>query len=223
VLTVHHLNNSRSQRVLWLLEELEVPYEIRRYQRDPKTVLAPSSLKKVHPLGKSPVVTDGELTVAESGAIIEYLLERYGKGRLAPPAGVPARRRFTYWLHYAEGSLMPILVMKLVFARLPLAAPFLVRPLVRGIGRTVNAGYLDPQLNLHLHYLEAELTKSAWFAGDEFTAADVQMSFPVEAAAARGGLGPGYPRLHAWLERIQGRPAYRRALEKGGPFEVLPA
>lgn len=222
MLTVHHLNNSRSQRVLWLLEELEVPYEIRRYERDRKTLLAPSSLKKVHPLGKSPVVTDNELTVAESGAIVEYVLERYGKGRLVPPAGAPARRRFTYWLHYAEGSLMPILVMKLVFARLPVAAPFLVRPLVKGIARSVNAGYLDPQLNLHLHYLEAELTKSAWFAGDEFTAADIQMSFPVEAAAARGGLGPDYPRLHAWLERIQARPAYRRALEKGGPYEVLP-
>ena len=222
MLTVHHLNNSRSQRVLWLLEELEVPYEIRRYERDRKTLLAPSSLKKVHPLGKSPVVTDNELTVAESGAIVEYVLERYGRGRLAPPAGAPARRRFTYWLHYAEGSLMPILVMKLVFARLPLAAPFLVRPLVKGIARSVNAGYLDPQLSLHLHYLEAELTKSAWFAGDEFTAADIQMSFPVEAAAVRGGLGPDYPRLHAWLERIQARPADRRALDKGGPYEVLP-
>jgi glutathione S-transferase len=223
MLTVHHLNNSRSQRVLWLLEELEVPYEIKRYQRDPKTMFAPSSLRKVHPLGKSPVVTDGELTVAESGAIIEYVLDRYGKGRLAPPAGAPARRRFTYWLHYAEGSLMPLLVMKLVFSRLPGAAPFVVRPLVKAIARGIRAGYLDPQLGTHLNYLEAELTKSAWFAGEEFTAADIQMSFPVEAAAARGGLGPDYPRLHAWLERLQARPAYRRALEKGGPFEVLPA
>jgi glutathione S-transferase len=223
VLTVHHLENSRSQRVLWLLEELEVAYEVKRYERDKRTLLAPSALKKVHPLGKSPVVTDGELTVAESGAIIEYLLERYGKGRLAPPAGAPARRRFTYWLHYAEGSLMPILVMKLVFARLPLAAPFLLRPIVKGIARGANAGYLDPQLRVHLQYLEAELTKSAWFAGEEFTAADIQMSFPVEAAAQRGGLGQAYPRLHAWLERIQARPAYRRALEKGGPFGILPA
>jgi glutathione S-transferase len=223
MLTVHHLNNSRSQRVLWLLEELELPYEIKRYQRDAKSLMAPSALKKVHPLGKSPVVTDGDLTVAESGAIIEYVLERYGKGRLVPPAGTAARRRHAYWLHYAEGSLMPVLVMKLVFSRLPVVAPFLVKPLVKGIVRNVNRGFLDPQLGLHLHYLEAELTKTAWFAGEDFTAADIQMSFPVEAAAARGGLGPDYPRLHAWLERIQARPAYRRALEKGGPFEVLPA
>lgn len=223
MLTVHHLNNSRSQRVLWLLEELEVPYEIKRYERDRKTMLAPASLRKVHPLGKSPVVTDGNLTLAESGAIIEYLLERYGKGQLVPPAGTPARRRLGYWLHYAEGSLMPLLVMKLVFARVETApAPFFVRPLIRTIVRNVNRAYLDRELRLHLDYLEGELTRSPWFAGDEFTAADIQMSFPVEAAAARGGLDARYPRLLAWLERIQARPAYRRALEKGGPYEVLP-
>ena len=224
MLTVHHLNNSRSQRVLWLLEELEVPYEVKRYQRDLKTLLAPSSLKKVHPLGKSPVITDGELTIAESGAIIEYLVERHGKGRLVPAPGTAARRRYTYWLHYAEGSLMPLLVMKLVFRRITtVPVPFFVKPVVRTIVKNVNAGFLDPQLRQHLGFLEAELTKNAWFAGEEFSAADIQMSFPVEAAAARGGLGPDFPRLHAWLERIQARPAYRRALEKGGPFEVLPA
>jgi glutathione S-transferase len=224
VLTVHHLNHSRSQRVLWLLEELEVPYEIKHYKRDAKTLLAPSSLKKVHPLGKSPVVTDGELTVAESGAIIEYVIERYGKGRLAPPPSAPARRRYTYWLHYAEGSLMPLLVTKLVFARLKtVPVPFFIRPVIKAIVKNVNAGYLDPQLRHHLGFLEGELTKSTWFAGEDFSAADIQMSFPVEAAAARGGLGPDYPRLHAWLERVQARPAYQRALEKGGPFEVLAA
>jgi glutathione S-transferase len=223
MLTVHHLNNSRSQRVLWLLEELEVPYEVKHYQRDLKTLLAPSALKKVHPLGKSPVITDDDLTVAESGAIVEYLVERYGKGRLVPAAGA-ARRRYTYWLHYAEGSLMPLLVMKLVFRRVAtVPVPFFVKPVVRTIVKNVNAGFLDPQLRHHLGFLEGELTKNAWFAGDDFSAADIQMSFPVEAAATRGGLGPDFPRLHAWLERIQARPAYRRALEKGGPFEVLPA
>ena len=222
MLTVHHLNNSRSQRVLWLLEELGVPYEIRKYQRDPKTMLAPSSLKKVHPLGKSPVITDGELTVAESGAIIEYLVERYGNGALAPPASAPARRRYIYWLHYAEGSLMPLLVMKLIFARIKSAPmPFFARPIARRIVKSISGGYLDPQIRTHLAYLEGELTKSAWFAGEEFTAADVQMSFPVEAAAVRAGLGADYPRLQAWLDRIQARPAYRRALEKGGPVEIL--
>jgi glutathione S-transferase len=222
VLTVHHLNNSRSQRVLWLLEELGVPYEIKRYQRDPKTLFAPSSLKKIHPLGKSPVITDGDLTIAESGAIVEYLIERYGQGRLAPPASAPAHRRYVYWLHYAEGSLMPLLVTKLIFSRLKtVPVPFFVRPVIKAIVRNVNAGYLDPQLRQHLGFLEAELTKSAWFAGEEFSAADIQMSFPVEAAAARAGLGSDHPRLSAWLERVQARPAYRRALEKGGPFELL--
>jgi glutathione S-transferase len=223
MLTVHHLNHSRSQRVLWLLEELGVPYEVKHYQRDARTMLAPSSLKKIHPLGKSPVITDGDLTVAESGAIIEYLVERYGQGQLAPAPGAAARRRYTYWLHYAEGSLMPLLVTKLVFSRLPPLSPFFVRPVVRALVRNVNRGYLDPQLRQHLGFIEGELTKNAWFAGEEFSAADVQMSFPVEAASARSGNAPDYPRLHAWLERIQARPAYQRALEKGGPFEVLAA
>lgn len=224
MLTVHHLDNSRSQRVLWLLEELGVPYQIKHYKRDAKTMFAPSSLKKVHPLGKAPVITDGDLTIAESGAIIEYLVERYGKGQLVPPPGSAARRRYTYWLHYAEGSLMPLLVMKLVFRRIAtVPVPFFVKPVVKSIVRNVNGGYLDPQLRHHLGFLEGELTKNAWFAGEEFSAADVQMSFPVEAAAARGGLGPDFPRLHAWLERLQARPAYRRALEQGGPFDVLPA
>jgi glutathione S-transferase len=223
MLTVHHLNHSRSQRVLWLLEELEVPYEIKRYERDAATLLAPAALRQVHPLGKSPVVTDGALTVAESGAIVEYVLERHGQGRLAPAPGSDARRRFTYWLHYAEGSLMPLLVMKLVFAQVGKArAPFFVRPLIRAIVRKVNRGYLDRELKLHLDFLEGELGAGAWFAGDAFSAADIQMSFPVEAAFVRGD-GSAHPRLRDWLARIHARPAYRRALERGGPYEVLPA
>jgi glutathione S-transferase len=223
MLTVHHLENSRSQRLLWLLEELEVPYRIERYARDPRTLQAPPALKQVHPLGKAPVITDGDVTVAESGAIMEYVLERYGRGRLAPPAGTPARRRFTYWLHYAEGSLMPLLVMKLVFAQVEKArAPFFVRPLMRAIVRNVNRAWLDRELRLHLGYLEAELAHGPWFAGEELTAADVQMSFPVEAAFARAEPGAAYPRLRAWLDRVQARPAWRRALDQGGPYQVLP-
>jgi glutathione S-transferase len=222
VITVHHLNNSRSQRVLWLLEELGVPYEIKHYQRDARTMLAPSSLKKIHPLGKSPVITDDGQAIAESGAIVEYLVERHGKGRFAPRPGTPERQRYTYWLHYAEGSLMPLLVMKLVFSRLKTApAPFFVRPLMGSISRNVIRGFIDPQLHTHLTYLETELAKSTWFAGEEFSAADVQMSFPVEAASARGGLGPEFPRLQTFLERIRARPAYQKALEKGGKFELL--
>ena len=220
MLTVHHLNNSRSQRVLWLLEELGVPYEIQRYERDPKTLLAPPSLRQVHPLGKSPVVTDGEATLAESGAIIEYLVETYGEGRLAPAAGTPAFRRYRYWLHYAEGSLMPPLLLKLVFDQVE-KAPLLVRPVAKAISATVKRRFITPNLTQHLDFLEAELASSPWFAGRSFSAADVQMSFPVEAAAARAGLDESRPKLMDWLRRIHARPAYQRAIEQGGPFELM--
>lgn len=222
MITVHHLNNSRSQRVLWLLEELGVAYEVKRYERNPKTMLAPDSLKAVHPLGKSPVITEDGLTVAESGAIIEYLIERHGGGRLIPPAGTPERLRYTYWLHFAEGSAMTPLLLKLIFDKLPRQPmPFFVRPIAREISRKVLKALVDPQLETQQAFMEGELARSTWFAGDEFTAADVQMSFVVEGSAARGGLGSSHPKLTAWLERIHARPAYQRALEKGGPYELL--
>jgi glutathione S-transferase len=222
MIVVHHLNNSRSQRVLWLLEELGLEYDIVRYQRDPKTMLAPPSLRAIHPLGKSPVITDGDATVAESGAIIEYLVEKYGNGRLVPAAGTADKRRWTYFLHYAEGSAMAPLLMKLVFDRVESGpAPFFVKPIAKAIAAKVKGSYILPQIERHLDYLEGELGKTEWFAGAEFSAADVQMSFPLEAAAARGGLARSRPRLMAFLERIHARPAYQRALEKGGPYELL--
>ena len=222
MITVHHLNNSRSQRVLWLLEELGLEYEVRRYERDPKTMLAPASLRAVHPLGKSPVISDGGVTVAESGAIMEYLIERHGQGRLIPLPGTPERLRYTYWLHYAEGSAMLPLLLSLIFGRLPRAPmPFFMRPIVRAISAKTRKTFIDPQLELHRNFMESELGKSMWFAGEEFTAADIQMSFPVEAAAARGGLDPSRPKLWAYLQRIHARPAYKRALQKGGPFELM--
>ncbi|WP_298926247.1 glutathione S-transferase [uncultured Ramlibacter sp.] len=221
MLVVHHLNNSRSQRVLWLLEELGLPYEIKFYQRDPKTMLAPPELMAVHPLGKSPVVSDGELTLAESGAIIEYLVDRYGQGRLAPVAGMPERLRYRYWLHYAEGSLMPPLLLKLVFDQIGKAKmPFFVKPIANAIAGKAKASFIQPQIERHLDYLEGELAGAAWFAGSEFSAADIQMSFPVEAAAARGGLNNSRPRLMDFLARIHGRPAYQRAIERGGEFGI---
>ena len=220
MIVVHHLNNSRSQRVLWLLEELDLAYEIKRYQRDPKTMLAPAALREVHPLGKSPVLSDGEVTLAESGAIIEYLVERNGGGRLRPPAGTPERLRYTYWLHFAEGSAMPPLVMKLVFDRIEKGPmPFFVRPVARGIARRVKTNFIEPNITRQLDYMEAEL--APWFAGAQFTAADIQMSFPVEAAAARGGLDARRPKLMDFLGRIHAREAYRRALERGGEFAIL--
>ncbi len=222
MLTVHHLENSRSQRVLWLLEELGLPYEVRRYARDPKTMLAPPELLRVHPLGKSPVLTDGEITVAESGAIIEYLLDSHGDDRLRPPPGSVERRRFTYWLHFAEGSAMPYLVMTLVFNRLRRAPmPFFARPIARGIADKVSATFLAPNIARQLDFIEAELASRPWFAGNEFSAADIQMSFPLEAASARAKDGAARPRIADWLARIHARAAYRRALDKGGPFSVL--
>jgi len=220
MLTVHHLNNSRSQRILWLLEELGVSYEIQRYQRDAKSMLAPPELLRVHPLGKSPVLTDDDVTVAESGAIIEYLLEKYGAGRLVPPPGTEARRRFTYWLHFAEGSAMPPLLLKLIFDRIGSGQgmPFFAKPIGRAIATKVKALMIEPNLKRQLDYMESELGRSEWFAGDQFSAADIQMSFPVEAAAMRAGLDATRPKLMAFLNKIHARPAFRRALERGGPY-----
>jgi len=222
MITVHHLNNSRSQRVLWLLEELELPYEIVYYQRDPKTMLAPPSLRAVHPLGKSPVVTTDGLVLAESGAILESLIERHGKGRMAPAAGTPEALRYRYWMHYAEGSAMPPLLLKLIFDQIEKAKmPFFARPIAKGIASKAKAAFIMPNITNHLNFLEGELGKSEWFAGADFTGADIQMSFPVEAALARGGLDAKRPKLMAYLERIHARPAYQRALERGGPYGLL--
>jgi glutathione S-transferase len=219
MITVHHLNNSRSQRILWLLEELELEYDVKYYQRDPETMLAPASLRQVHPLGKSPVITDDALTVAESGAIIEYLIERYGEGRLAPPLDTPERLRYRYWLHYAEGSLMPPLLIKLVFDKMEERSPFLLRPIVRAISQPVKSSFIETQITTHLDYLESELEHSPWFAGNEFTAADIQMSFPLEAATERAGLDISRPKLMDWLDRIHARPAYQMAVKMGTEFE----
>jgi len=199
-----------------------VDYDVKRYQRDAKTMLAPAELRKVHPLGKSPVISDGDLTLAESGAIIEYLADRYGNGRLAPPAGTSGRLRYSYWIHFAEGTAMPPLLLKLVFDRIEKApAPFFVRPIARAIANRAKSTFVQPNIDRNLDYMEAELGKSNWFAGNEFSAADVQMSFPLEAAAARGGLDSRRPRLMAFLERIHARPAYHRALERGGHYELM--
>ena len=221
MIVVHHLNNSRSQRVLWLLEELGLPYEVKHYQRDAKTMLAPPALRAVHPLGKSPVITDGEVTVAESGAIVEYLIDQYGRGRLKPLPGTRERLRYTYWLHYAEGSLMPPLLMKLVFDEVEKAPmPFFVKPIVRAISGKVKSAFISPQITQHLDYMEAELGKTPWFASKEFTGADIQMSFPIEAAAAKGSLDASRPKLMDFLKRIHARPAYKRALKKGGAYDL---
>jgi glutathione S-transferase len=218
MLTVHHLNNSRSQRVLWLLEELGVPYEIVKYERDPKTSLAPPELEKIHPLGKSPVVTHDGATVAESAVILEYLVEQFGAGRLVPAQGSADYRRYRYFMHYAEGSLMPFLLLRLITSKIR-KAPLLVRPIAKKIADTLDGTFVSPNLRRHIAFLDGELAKAPYFAGNELTAADIQMSFPMEAIAARVPDAPA--RLKDYLARIHDRPAFKRALERGGPYDML--
>ncbi len=207
---VHHLNNSRSQRVLWMLEELGLPYSIKRYQRDAKTMLAPPELKQVHPLGKSPVIEDsdggggGAAAIAETGAIVEYLVDK-ADGRLGAPAKRADALRYRFWLHYAEGSLMPPLLLKLVVSRIPVFGKVALKR-------------IQPMIDVHLDYIESELAQRPWFAGDQMTAADIMMSFPLEAARSRAGLDTSRPATIAWLAKVHARPAYQAALAKGGPY-----
>lgn len=210
-IVVHHLNNSRSQRILWMLEELALPYVVKRYERDPRTMLAPAALRQVHPLGKSPVIRDdadesggGARVVAETGAIVEYLVDK-ADGRLGAPSRRDDALRYRFWLHYAEGSLMPPLLVKLIASRIPL------------LGKRVGAR-IQPMIDRHLDYVEAELADRPWFAGETFSAADIMMSFPLEAAAHRAGLNGSRPNTIGWLEKIHARPAYQRALETGGSY-----
>jgi glutathione S-transferase len=204
VIVVHHLENSRSQRILWLLEELGLPYEVKRYARNPTTMLAPPELRRVHPLGKSPVIEDDGVVVAETGAIVEYLVDKAG-GRLGPPPRRDEVLRYRHFLHYAEGSMMPPLLAMLVVKRLGL------------LGRPARAP-LQRMFDVHLDWLESELAGRPWFAGESFTAADVMMSFPLEAARHRAGLDESRPNLVDWLHRIHARPAYAAALQRGGPY-----
>ncbi len=202
-IVVHHLNNSRSQRVLWLLEEMGLDYTIKHYQRDAETMLAPPELKEVHPLGKSPVIEDRDVVVAETGAIIEYLVDANGGGALRPEPGTPARRQYTYWLHFAEGTAMTPLLVKLIFDRLEQRkAPFFIRPILRGISKQVKATFVEPRLEAHLNFMEAELRKTMWFGGGNFSAADIMMSFPLELCVLRAGLDGRWPSLQSFLERI---------------------
>ncbi|NBB50663.1 glutathione S-transferase [Rhizobium sp. CRIBSB] len=217
MITVHYLDNSRAHRILWLLEELGLDYEVTVYRRA-KDYRAPESLKLIHPLGKSPVIEDKGRMIAESGAIMEYLIETYGGEGLRPAAGTEERLRYRYWMHYAEGSAMPLLVMKLIFARIPGQVPFFIRPVARMISQGVSRKLLDPQLADHLDLWVAEVAKDGWFAGKDFSAADIAMSFPVEAGMTRIAQGRDTTALRGWMERIRARPAYQRALARGGEY-----
>ena len=218
MITLHHLNNSRSQRILWLLEELKTPYEITFYERDKITILAPKELKKIHALGKSPVITDGDVTVAESGAIIEYLVQTYGND-LYPQPGSAQHRDYTYWMHYAEGSLMPQMLIKLIFDKVKNSPmPFFVKPIARMIANKVLDSYAGPNIKTNLAFIENHLSQQEWFCGDQLTGADIQMSFPLEAMIAREG-GDQYPNIAAFVRKFQARPAYQKALEAGGEYD----
>lgn len=220
MIVVHHLNNSRSQRVLWALEELGVPYEIKHYKRDLKTNLAPASLKKVHPLGKSPVITDGDITIAESGAIVEYLAQTYGQNNFLPEAKTEAHRQYLYWLHFAEGTLMQQLLLKLILEKtVQRSLPILVKPIAKGIMKKVMAGYVGPNITANLTLIENHLKNNEWFAGDELSGADIQMSFPLEAWAARKTADQNYPTIIAFVKRFQAREAYQKALKTGGTYD----
>lgn len=221
MIVVHHLENSRSQRILWMLEELQIEYEIKRYARDKQTKLAPAALKKIHPLGYAPVMTDGDVIIAETGAIIEYLVEKTGK--LGPAAIPAAQLRYRYWLHYGEGSAMPPLLMKLVFDMVAAQKmPFFAKPIAKAIVKGVLSNFIHPRIKTHLDFMEAELGEATWFVGDALTGADIMMSFPLEAAAVRGGLNADeWPNLVAFLARIHARPAYKRALERGGEYALM--
>lgn len=222
MLMVHHLENSRSQRILWLLEELGLEYEMVRYGRDKQTGLAPPELKEVHPLGKAPVIVDNGVTVAESGAIIEYLVHTYDDGQLHPQAGTAAWRTYTYWMHYAEGTFMPLMIISLILGRIETAPmPFFVKPIAKGIAGKVRAGYLDANVKNNLAFMEHTLSESPWFCGDSFSAADVQMSFALEAAEVRTDLNSDYPHLANFLRTVRARPAYKAALDRGGHYELM--
>ena len=218
MIVVHHLSNSRSQRILWMLEELALEYEIQQYQRDAETNLAPKTLKLIHPLGKSPVITDGEITVAESGAIIEYLGRTYGDSKMIPTLDTEAHRQYIYWLHFSEGSLMPPMVSKLVFDKVRTnAKPFFVKIIANKIADKVMAAYFGPNIQANMEFIEHHLTHNEWFAGEQLSGADIQMSFPLEASASRGI--QQYPNIEAYVQRIHASPAYQRALHRGGKYD----
>lgn len=219
MICLHYLVDSRAQRILWMLEELGLEYELEVYQRDPKTQLAPESLKQVHPLGKSPVLTDGDSVIAESGAIVEYLVQRYGGETWKVSPEDPAYLDYVHWLHFAEGSLMPTFVMKRVHSVvLNQPMPFFVKPIARKIIQRLDEAFVAPNISNNLRYVEAHLSNHDWFAGHRMTAADIQMSFPLEASISRRPDGLELPAIDAWVKKIHQRPAYQRALKRGGDY-----
>lgn len=221
MITLHHLENSRSFRILWLLEEMGLDYDLLHYRRDPDSGQAMADLREKHVLGKAPLLEDGVQVIVESGAIIEYLLDTYGDGSLRPAAGTPERIHYNTWMHAAEGSLMTLMILALFLNRMDSRSPFFIKPFIRVVTGKVREGYLDPNLARQLKFVESELGRRQWFAGEAFSAADVQMGFVMTALAARGGLDQQYPNCQRWMGQMQERPAYQRAMEKNGEMKLL--
>lgn len=221
MLTLHHLENSQSIRILWLLEELGVDYDFKMYDRDKETRLAPEAYKKISPLGTAPVITDGDIVLSESNAIIDYIIETYGEGKLQPAVGTPERARYLFWFHAAQGSLQPLLTNKIVFTMMVERAPFFIRPIVAGISKKLNERFIGPRLERLLAEIEKQLSETTWFAGDKLTAADITMGYCMEVLAVRAGMDNSYPHAQAYLERMRARPAYQVALKKDGKFKPL--
>lgn len=220
MITIHHLNNSRSHRIIWLMEELGIPYDIKYYQRNEKTKLAPPELLKIHPLGLSPVITDGDITLAESGAIIEYILHTYGKDQLKPPAGSKEWTQYLYWLHYTEGTLAPVMLLRLIFFGIYTQSPFFIKPITGAIRKKFTNLFIAPRLTNQFNYIESTLEKNQWITGDEFTGADIQLSIYLIWAFQYKDLAENRPHTQAYINRIQARPAFIRTIEKGGPLET---
>jgi len=221
MIILHYLENSRAQRILWLLEELGVDYEIKHYRRNTETMLAPPELKEVHPLGKSPVITDDKVCIAESAAIVEYLIDTYADGKFTPKAGTADYLKYREKMHYAEGSIMPFLLLTLIFNKIKnTPMPFFVKPIAKKIANKILDSFVSPNVKTHLNYLEKELAETSWFAGSEMTGADIMMSFPLEGAAARIDMQNNYPNIKSFLNKIHGMPSYQRALEKGLPYQL---
>ena len=226
MIKVHHLNNSRSQRILWMLEELNKDYEIIFYERDFNTLQAPETLRKVHNLGKSPIISDNcsdkEIIIGESGAIIQYLLKTYGQksSLMIPKYGTQLERDYLYWLHFSEGSLMPPLLLRLVFDRIKKAnVPFFVKPITKAIANKVLSEFVNPNIECLLEFIESSLEGKKWFLGEQLSGADIIMSFPLEASVTRGLVDKRYPNIKAYVERIHQQPAYKSALKKGGKYD----
>lgn len=222
MITLHHLENSQSIRILWLLEEIGAPYGFEMYDRDPDTMLAPQAYKELSPLGTAPVITDGNLALSESNAIIDYIVDRSSRADLRPAADDPLRADYLFWFHTAQGTLQPMQTFGFVLGLATQRSPFLVRPIISKVEQTLKSLFIQPRLKAVLSAMETQLAGSEFLAGDRFTAADIAMGYTLYMAKMRGSLAGDYPNIETYVTRMEARPAWQAALEKDGKFEGVP-